>query len=217
MEGDAVGNPFKDVDVGSWAYPTCRDFDNDRGNYLMVFKCLLFSVPANVVVPVIIDFDCLVGNGLGTLDYFEKCAASRRSHNLYMTLPYAWSDLSPVYICCSTGSVSSPTFVRRTGNANPMNGVDVGYMASPTCADFNKDDKIDCIIGQQEGSTELDPNWTEPPPSTLYKSKFYLNTGSKINPVFTLQTAIRRAALFDVVLHHPFCIDFDNDGDTGNA
>ena len=64
------------------------------------------------------DLDAVVGQSNGSLTFLEN-----------------------------TGSTAAPTFVARSGAANPFNGVTVGYESMPTFADLDGDGELDAIVG----------------------------------------------------------------------
>ena len=115
------------------------------------------------------DFDMWVGDQAGRLHYFEN-----------------------------TGSKSNPAFTKRTGAANPLDGVTVGGQATPVMIDQDNDDDFDMWVGGKDG-----------------KLHYFENTGSKTNPVFTKLTGA--ANPMDGInvggQAAPTMIDQDNDGD----
>ena len=76
---DNNNNPFHGVDVGYWAYPTCRDMDNDSGDNKPQHFHTRHTSPTlragdvflTSLLP-ILDIDCFIGTGVGTIAYFEK-------------------------------------------------------------------------------------------------------------------------------------------------
>lgn len=66
----------------------------------------------------------------------------------------------------NTGTSTNPIFTPQTGTANPLNGVDVGNNAAPSMISYQT-----LCIGESTGTI-----------------KYYLNTGTPANPIFTAQT-----------------------------
>ena len=85
------------------------------------------------------DLDLVVGEWYGALHYYEN-----------------------------TGTRSQPNFTERTGAANPLDGIDVGYASAPVFADLDGDGDLDLILGEREGH--------------LY---YYENTGTRTEASFT--------------------------------
>ena len=56
------------------------------------------------------DLDLVVGDSDGNLNYMEN-----------------------------TGTSMAPRFVQRTGSANPLDDIDVGYNSAPALGDFDND------------------------------------------------------------------------------
>jgi hypothetical protein len=68
------------------------------------------------------DLDLLIGRLLGDLIYFEN-----------------------------TGTDSALAFDRRSGSANPFDGVDLGNLAAPSLADLDGDGDLDMLLGTGSG------------------------------------------------------------------
>jgi hypothetical protein len=88
------------------------------------------------------DFDFFLGDEAGTFDYYKN-----------------------------VGSSSASSFVKQTGAANPLNGVNEGNYASAELVDIDADGDLDCFIGNDNGQVF-----------------FYENTGSTTSPTFVKQT-----------------------------
>lgn len=71
----------------------------------------------------------------------------------------------------NTGSHTVPAFTIQTGAANPLNGVDIGTEPILAFVDIDKDGDKDVFIGAQNGTIN-----------------YYMNTGTAIAPVLTVQT-----------------------------
>ncbi len=70
----------------------------------------------------------------------------------------------------NTGDSSTPTFVQRTGAANPLNGEDVGTYGSIGFVDMDNDSDFDIVAGAVDGTF-----------------RYYENTGTSVAPAFTEQ------------------------------
>lgn len=88
------------------------------------------------------DLDAFIGGWGGTISYYKN-----------------------------TGTSTAPVFTAQAGAANPFNGVDIGYRATPVFVDIDKNGTIDAFIGADDGTV-----------------RYYKNTGTSTAPVFTVQT-----------------------------
>ncbi len=93
-----AANPFDGVNAGGVSALAIADLDGDG------------------------DFDAVVGEFEGILNYFEN-----------------------------TGTVSAPVFTQRTGAASPLNGLDVGLYSAPALGDLDADGDMDAVVGNQDG------------------------------------------------------------------
>jgi hypothetical protein len=97
VEHPDATNPFDGVDIGSHSAPVFADIDGDG------------------------DFDVLVGEYDGNINYFEN-----------------------------TGTVNQPSFVQRTATANPFDGIDVGTISIPSFSDIDNDGDFDVFVGKKK-------------------------------------------------------------------
>ena len=115
------------------------------------------------------DLDAVVGEFDGNLNYFEN-----------------------------TGSATAPAFTEHTGAANPFDGVDVGFVSTPSFADLDGDGDLDAVVGKYDGNLN-----------------YFENTGSAVAPAFTERTGA--ANPFNGVdvgdYSAPSFADLDGDGD----
>jgi Ca2+-binding RTX toxin-like protein len=98
----------------------------------------------------------------------------------------------------NTGTSANPVYAQQTGAANPFNGIDVGSRANSAFVDVDFDGDLDAVVGGADG-----------------KLKYYKNTGSSLNPVYSQQTGVNNP--FDNVLvaqgSAPMFVDGDGDSD----
>jgi hypothetical protein len=162
-----ASNPLDAQNVGADATPTLIDFDADG------------------------DLDVVSGDGGGIFDFFENTGtaiapafvARTGSANPLDGLSVvagsapAWIDLGhdgdldlftgnatgEIALFENTGSRRVPSFVARSGDSNPFDGVDVGDDARLAIADLSAAGRIDVIIGRSSGDFAL---YTLPEPGS---------------------------------------------------
>jgi hypothetical protein len=98
----------------------------------------------------------------------------------------------------NTGTVNNPVFIGQGGAANPFDGVDGELYSVPSLVDLDGDGDLDAFIGDYTGII-----------------RYFENTGSVENPVFTEQTGTNNPLDgYDVFNDaSPDLIDIDGDGD----
>jgi VCBS repeat-containing protein len=202
VEQTGAANPFNGVVVGGVSKPSFADLDGDG------------------------DFDALVGEDNGTLNYFENIgsaiapAFTERTGtdnpfngvDVFEDSAPSFADLDGdgdldavigerygiLHYFQNTGTATAPAFTEHTGAANPFNGVDVGDFSKPSFGDLDGDGDLDALVGVPNG--------------TLH---YFENTGSAVAPAFTERTGI--ANPFNGVdvggYSTPSFADLDVDGD----
>ncbi len=196
--GDA--NPFQTVYSGNNSSPALVDIDSDgdldvflgshRSNSIAFHKNTgtlsqphfenqidstnpfdsvevgAYSTPTFVDIDQDGDFDAFIGENEGIISYYEN-----------------------------SGTANSPRFVKRTGAANPFNGVDVGDKSHPALIDIDHDGDLDAVIGENQGFIH-----------------YYENVGTARQPEFISQ--VNPFANVDVGEQSaPTLVDWDKDGD----
>ena len=115
------------------------------------------------------DLDMVLGENGGTLSYYQN-----------------------------TGSGTDPVFVKQTGSANPLNGVDLGDQSTPAFGDLDGDGDVDLVVGDLTGTIA-----------------YFKNTGTASSPIFTQQSG--GANPFNAIdlpnSSEPALADLDHDGD----
>ncbi|MBE9059290.1 VCBS repeat-containing protein, partial [Sphaerospermopsis sp. LEGE 08334] len=172
------------------------------------------------------DLDAVVGEGFGTLKYYnntevpvtpsytEQTGTANPFNGIdvgsYSTPTLADidgdGDLDAVVgvndgtlkYYKNTGTATNPVYTEQTGTANPFDGIDVGSYSTPTLADIDGDGDLDAVVGVNDGTL-----------------KYYKNTGTATNPVYTEQTGT--ANPFNGIdvgsSSKPTFADIDGDGD----
>ena len=99
----------------------------------------------------------------------------------------------------STVELGFQSVIQQTGNANPLNGIDIGSYSAPSWADIDGDGTVDLIVGESDGTLN-----------------YYKNTGTTGNPAYTLQSGNDNpfaGVSFDVGdISAPSWADIDGDG-----
>jgi uncharacterized protein (DUF2141 family) len=197
-----TANPFNGINVGNYSTPTLADLDADG------------------------DLDALIGEYDGILNYYKNTGSS--SNPVYTPQTGTANPFNGINVGSystptladldgdgdldaligeydgnlnyykNTGSSSNPVYTPQTGTANPFNGISVGYFSNPTLADLDGDGDLDALIGKSDGTL-----------------KYYKNTGSSSNPLYSEQTGTANPFNgIDVEYNSaPTLADLDGDGD----
>ena len=195
---------------------------------LSVLKVDLTSHPAMVDLDADGDLDAVVGDGAGRLAFFVNSGSSSDPSFVQRTGPHSPftgidvgygatpelvdfdgdSDLDLIVgandgslrYFANTGSAQVPSFVPRTGSANPFSGINVGANASPALADLDADGDWDLAVGERFAGV-------------LY----FENTGSPGAPAFVPRTgssspfsSVNTSGYYFLT---PTLFDADDDGD----
>jgi len=168
------------------------------------------------------DYDALMGLSGGYLHYYRNngtatapvfAAAAGPFDGIYIDGPVpALGDLDGdgdldafvgeyygiIHYFRNTGTVNNPVFAEQTGTANPLTGIDVGWLSTPTLDDLDGDGDLDVLIGSYDGPIS-----------------YYRNDGTPTAPVF-VQVTDAGNPFYGVVTSIqsvPFFADPDGDGD----
>ncbi len=203
VQRTGAANPLNGFDVGSFSTPAFVDIDNDG------------------------DFDMFAGETGANFNYFENTGTaasptfvqrtgaanplngasvgSRWSAPFFVDIDndgdfdmFSGDEYGGIFHWENTGTAGSPTFVQRTGGANPLNTVNLAQYTAPTFVDVDNDGDFDSVIGDSSGDT------------------FYFeNTGTAAAATFTPRTGSSNPFNGDNVgfCSAPTLVDIDNDGD----
>ena len=90
------------------------------------------------------DLDLVAGTSTGGFHYFEN-----------------------------TGTATGPAFAEQTGTANPLDGYDIGFYATPALGDYDRDGDVDLVAGENGGVFA-----------------YFSNTGTATAPAFVRLTGV---------------------------
>ena len=172
-----AANPFDDITMGPWGTLALADLNGDG------------------------DPDLAVGIDDGDVRYYENTGTSadpeftlRTGESSPLNNINAGSHSTPVFVDFdddndfdlvigsgregmyyfeNTGTATSPSFIQRTDNDNPFNGLAAGVFFALDFVDLNGDGNLDFITGNQAGYIG-----------------YFKNTGTPANPEFSPQNFV---------------------------
>ncbi len=193
---DANTSPFGIGDVGRYSSPSFADIDDDG------------------------DFDAFIGEGDGNTIFYRNTGTKTNAvfNCVVFGIENIGSFSNPDFVDIDDDgdfdafigeSNGSTRFFRNTGsktnpvfsldvNTTPFSITNIGYNSSPSFVDIDDDGDFDAFVGEYYGST-----------------RFFRNTGSKTNPVFSLDTNTAPFGIGDIGSYYssPTFVDIDDDGD----
>ena len=203
VQRTGASNPLNGFDVGTYSTPAFVDIDNDG------------------------DFDMFSGETDAIFNYFENTGTAASPNFVqrtgaanplngetvgsYWSAPFfvdidndgdfdmfSGEDYGAILYWENTGTVSSATFVQRTGANNPLDFVNLGRFSAPTFVDVDSDGDFDAVIGDNSGE--------------LF---YFENIGSAATANYTERTGSSNPFNTEDVgqCSAPTLVDIDNDGD----
>jgi hypothetical protein len=170
------------IDVGEGAYPVLFDYDSDGDKDLLIGNNGYFSSTGQDTSKIALyRNDGTTTNPSFTLVNDDFAGIYTGNNGLYNLAP-TFGDLDgdgdkDMLIGDFNGQLHY--FRKNAGNAENFTlfagnyqGIDVGDFATPQLVDVNRDNKIDLLIGEQDG-----------------RVRYYENTGTTSAPIFTLITS----------------------------
>jgi len=170
------------IDVGEGSYPVLFDYDSDGDKDLLIGNNGYFSTTGLDTSKIALyRNDGTTTNPSFTFVHDDFAGIFAGNNGLYNLAP-TFGDLDgdgdkDMLIGDFNGKLhyfrkdagNAENFVLAAGN---YQGIDVGDFATPQLIDVNRDNKIDLLIGEQDG-----------------RVRYYENTGTASAPIFTLMTS----------------------------
>jgi hypothetical protein len=197
--------PLHGIEVGSNSAPTFIDIDNDS------------------------DLDAFIGTSYGTINYYENTGTPNLPQfvertklanpfggqvDAKVTLTLVDIDQDgdidaftisggPMKYYQNTGNVNQPTFVERTAQDNPLNGLPINNYNRPALVDIDSDSDLDAFIGGKDYTIGS------------FTIKYFENTGRATRPMFDerFDTANPLNQVPANNSHKLLFVDSDEDGD----
>ncbi|MGL4637046.1 MAG: beta strand repeat-containing protein [Beijerinckiaceae bacterium] len=199
-----ANNPLKDatLNITTSAAPTFVDIDGDGDQDAFIGKndgsIGFFRNTGTALAPVFAE-QTGVGNPLNLIDIGDLANPSFVDIDGDGDQDAFIGDFDgKIDFLRNIGTALAPVFTEQAGALNPFNTVDIGFRSSPRFVDVDGDGDQDAVIGEVDGVIN-----------------FFLNTGTALAPVFTLQTGANNP--FNAInignSSVPTFADIDGDGD----
>jgi uncharacterized protein (DUF2141 family) len=204
VEQTGAANPLDGFSTGYDSTPTITDLDDDgdldvvSGSYYGTFA--YFENTGSGTSPIFVERTGIDNplDGLGAGSYSAPTLVDLDGDGDFDLVSGEGSYYGEFLYFENTGSAISPSFVERTGAANPLDGFMVGGFSTPTFVDFDGDLDLDLVSGEDLG--------------TFF---YFENTGSALSPAFVQRdgTANPFIALSPGFSSTSALADLNDDGD----
>ncbi len=197
-----TANPLNGQDVGARSSPSLGDLDGDGDLDLIAGESTgVFFYFENTGSPASPAFIARTGvaNPLNGQDVGAAATPAVRDLDGDGNLDVVAGENDGVFNYFeNTGTAVSPSFLLRTGAANPLDGHDLGVRSAPALGDLDGDGDFDVVAGEQDGVFN-----------------YFENTGTAASPAFLERTSeANPLAGWDVgTLSLPSIVDLDGNGE----
>ena len=214
-------NPMESIgDIGSSASPELGDLDGD-GDLDMVIgerngKFIYYENTGSITSPTFTSGSYVGGYWDSTFDVGTWASPGLGDVDGDGDLDmFSGNQYGQIRYFENTGSPTILKLTSRTGNLNPMDGVDLGVFSSPVLEDLDDDGDLDMIVGAGNEKTSLNPGDSRYSVSGIF---YFENTGTTTSPVYTARTGLSNPMMnennIDIdTFPKPSLKDLDGDGD----
>jgi len=201
-EQTGANNPFDSVNVvGGYAVLAFADIDNDGDLDVFIgdnFGLIKYYKNTGTIINPVFTEQTGANNPFDSVDVGNLAGPALKDIDDDGDLDaFIGESLGTIKYYKNTGDSTNPVFTEQTGVLNPFDSVDVGGFAAPVFADIDNDTDLDAFLGAGDGTI-----------------RYYKNTGTITNPIFTEDSANNPFNGADVGgFAAPAFADIDNDGD----